>query len=106
MAKEAISVTLKRENLSWLRGQLRLRGARSVSEVLDEVVSMVRMPGRLAVQVQSVKGSIRIAEDDPNLERADEMLLALFSRHLSTRPRGRGGPVGAVAPLRRHRGGA
>jgi len=80
MPKEAISVTLERQNLAWLRGQVRLTGARSVSEVLDRVVAAHRSDQSRWATAGSVKGSIRIAADDPDLACADAALSAPFEQ--------------------------
>ena len=39
MAKQAISVTLDTENLTWLKGRASAAGVRSVSELLDKLVT-------------------------------------------------------------------
>jgi hypothetical protein len=79
MPKQAISVTLSRENLVWLRGQTRATSRRSVSETLDRLVLEARTGGRLRVgSPRSVVGTIRIAPSDPALARADAAIRALF----------------------------
>lgn len=77
MNKKAISVTLERENLSWLRAQAAAQGCRSISQMLDRLISEARQ-GK-GQPVRSVVGTIRIAEDDPDLAGADEAVRALFS---------------------------
>ena len=90
MNKEAISVTLTPDNLLWLRGQLRAIGARSVSEVLDRLVSQVRFAGGLSdTTPRSVKGTIEISADDSGLEHADVVIRDLFPRRLDSRTRRR-----------------
>lgn len=72
-------MTLERANLLWLRGQLRTLHARSLSDVLDRVVAAARA-GRIGIgTTRSVKGSVRIAPDDPDLQRADAVIRRLFA---------------------------
>jgi hypothetical protein len=81
MPKKAVSVTLAEENLLWLRGQARSAGARSLSEVLDRVISRARTTGAgHEAAVRSVKGTIRISSTDPGLLQADAAIRALFPR--------------------------
>jgi len=76
MQKQAISVTLERENLSWLRAQAAIRGCRSVSQLLDSIIAEARSHGRSPVR--SVVGTIRIDPNDPGLEHADTAVRELF----------------------------
>lgn len=79
MAKQAISVTLDEKNLLWLRGRVRTSARRSVSEVLDRLVTEVRTglhPG--ASTVRSVVGTLRISESDPDLASADTAVREKF----------------------------
>ena len=88
MPKQAVSVTLAVENLLWLRGQARTSGARSVSEILDRLVSEARTTGRVHEHsIRSVVGTIRIADSDPALLDADAAIRSLFPRldHQTTR---------------------
>jgi len=79
MAKRAVSVTLEADNLLWLRGQARAASARSLSQILDRLVSDARRAGRVhESSVRSVVGTIRIADDDEELLRADAAIRALF----------------------------
>jgi hypothetical protein len=80
MGKKAISVTLRPENLLWLREQARASSRRSVSETLDELIAAIRAGarGRPGV-VKSVVGSIQIGASDPALMQADAAIRALFS---------------------------
>ena len=45
MAKQALSVTLDADNLTWLKGRAGTAGVRSVSELLDQLVSAARQSG-------------------------------------------------------------
>lgn len=79
MSKEAISVTIETENLLWLRGQVRAGGRRSVSAVLDRLVSEARTGGRVhAATVRSVVGTVSIGPNDPDLTGADTAVRAFF----------------------------
>jgi len=79
MPKQAVSVTLAVENLLWLRGQARAAGVRSMSEILDRLVSEARGNGRVHERsIRSVAGTIRIADADPDLSGADAAIRSLF----------------------------
>jgi hypothetical protein len=78
MPKQAISVTLDAENLTWLKGRAGASGLRSVSELLDHIVSAARASGGAGVS-RSVAGTIEIGDADPLLERADAAIRALFA---------------------------
>jgi len=47
MAKQPISVTLEADNLMWLKGRVGATGLRSVSELLDRLVTQARSSGAL-----------------------------------------------------------
>jgi hypothetical protein len=80
MSKQAVSVTLEAENLLWLRGQTRTMRARSLSEVLDRLVSAARRGSHVhAGSVRSVVGTVHIAADDPDLATGDAAVRKLFS---------------------------
>jgi hypothetical protein len=84
MAKRPLSVTLDAANLVWLRGRAAATGRRSVSELLDAIVTDARLGGRQPdVPSRSVAGTIDIAADDPDLDGADALIATLFSRSLS-----------------------
>lgn len=82
MPKKAISVTLQAENLTWLKGRARAGAARSVSEVLDRLVTEARTRGG-GGEIRSVVGTIDIDPSDPLLDTADEYIRALFAESLS-----------------------
>ena len=71
MAKQAISVTLEADNLTWLKGRAGAAGLRSVSELLDQLVTAARASGRVGPS-RSVVGTIDVDASDPWLEGADE----------------------------------
>lgn len=81
MSKQAISVTLDAENLTWLKGRAGAAGLRSVSELLDQIVSAARASGGVGPP-RSVVGTIRIDDGDPSLEHADAAIRALFDASL------------------------
>jgi hypothetical protein len=81
MAKQAISVTLEADNLTWLKGRAGAAGLRSVSELLDQLVTAARASGH-AGTARSVVGTIDIDASDPSLENADDALRALFDASL------------------------
>jgi hypothetical protein len=77
MSKQAISVTLDADNILWLKGRVGASGGRSVSELLDQIVSAARHGGRAGVS-RSVVGTIDIDQSDPALDEADTAIRALF----------------------------
>jgi hypothetical protein len=81
MPKRAISVTLETENLTWLKARIRSARARSVSEVLDRLITDARTRGG-AVEVRSVVGTIDVDPSDPLLLKANEALRAIFAESL------------------------
>jgi hypothetical protein len=81
MPKQAISVTLDRDNLTWLKGRAGAAGLRSVSELLDQLVTAARDSGRVGPS-RSVVGTIDIDANDPLLEGADTAIRGLFETAL------------------------
>jgi hypothetical protein len=81
MAKQAISVTLDADNLTWLKGRASAAGVRSVSELLDQLVSAARSSGA-AGPSRSVVGTIDVDASDPWLEGADDAMRAMFETSL------------------------
>ena len=77
MPKQAISVTLAADNLVWLKGRLGQSGARSISELLDRLVTAARRGGG-ADPARTVVGTVDIAASDPLLETADAAVRRLF----------------------------
>ena len=82
MPKLAISITLQTENLTWLKARARSGQARSVSDVLDRLVTEARTRG-VASDVRSVVGSIDVDPADPLLLNADAAIRALFAESLA-----------------------
>jgi hypothetical protein len=83
MPKDPVSVTLGRENLLWLRGRAARSKRRSLSDTLDEIVTAARLGGQVSGSIQSVIGTVDIAADDPDLERADQYVRGEFEASLS-----------------------
>jgi hypothetical protein len=81
MPKRALSVTLDVENITWLKGRTTAGGLRSVSELLDRIVSAARESGRIGPS-RSVVGTIDIASSDPLLGAADAAVREVFERSL------------------------
>jgi hypothetical protein len=78
--RKAISITLSRDNLLWLRGQAGRTPRGSVSEVLDGLVSEARQAGRTTPEaVRSVVGAAALPEDDPELVEADAYIRGLYA---------------------------
>ena len=83
MAKKAVSVTLDRDNLLWLKGQTAAAGARSVSDTLDRLITEARLAGRVRPDsIRSVVGTIDVADDDPGLDRADAYVRGLVKESI------------------------
>jgi hypothetical protein len=79
--RKAISVTLSRDNLLWLRGQAGRTPRGSVSEVLDELIAEARLAGHTAADaVRSVVGSVALPDDDPDLQEADAYIRSVFAQ--------------------------
>lgn len=79
MSRQAISVTLETENLTWLRGRVGAGAGRSVSDLLNQLVTEARASGA-AGSGRSVVGTVDIDPVDPLLERADAAIRSLFER--------------------------
>ena len=79
--KKAVSVTLREDNLLWLRGQAAASASGSLSEVIDRLVYEARSAGRTdAAAIRSVVGSIDLPPDDEELTGADAYVRTLFDR--------------------------
>jgi hypothetical protein len=82
MTKRAISVTLDGDNLLWLKGRAGAVGVRSVSELLNQLVTAARKGGHGGPS-RSVRGTIEINPADPGLDHADEAVRALFDASIA-----------------------
>jgi hypothetical protein len=70
-------VTLREDNLLWLRAQAGASARGSLSEVLDRLVTEARGAGLTdAAAIRSVRGTIDLPEDDQALEGADAYIRA------------------------------
>ena len=74
-------MTLDADNLMWLKGRAGAGGIRSVSELLDQIVSAARASGRIGPS-RSVVGTIDLDASDPWLEGADEAVREMFTASL------------------------
>ena len=82
MPKLPISVTLGAENLLWLRARATGTKRRSLSDLLDELVTAARVSAH-GDSIRSVVGTVDIPADDPDLERADALIRAEFEGSLA-----------------------
>ncbi len=77
-------MTLEDANLLWLKSRTMAVKGRSVSRTLDDLVTAARTSGGApAAAIRSVVGTIDIAGDDPNLDRADTYVQRLVDSSLS-----------------------
>jgi len=82
MPKHPLSVTLEADNITWLKGRVGATGKRSISELIDTLVTEARA-GRAVSAPRSVVGTIDVDPNDPLLEHADELIEMEFARSLS-----------------------
>lgn len=81
--KKAISVTLRGDNLLWLKAQAAARTDGNVSEVVDRLIHDARTGGTNdRASVRSVAGTIDLPEDE-TLADADAHVKAAFDRSLN-----------------------
>ena len=104
MTKQAISVTLEADNLTWLKGRAGAAGVRSVSELLDRLVTAARASGEGGPS-RSVVGTIDVDASDPFLEGADEVVRAMFETSLGRPLKVKHAPGDHRTPGRRKRRG-
>lgn len=81
MGKQAISVTLDADNITWLKGRTGAAGVRSVSELLDQLVTAARQSKNVGPS-RSVIGTVDIDPSDPFLAGADEVIRAMVDKSL------------------------
>jgi hypothetical protein len=77
MPKLPISVTLETENLLWLRARATATKRRSLSDLLDEIVTAARVSSH-GDSIRSVVGTVDLPPDDSDLTRARASLRAEF----------------------------
>jgi hypothetical protein len=82
MPKRPVSVTLEADNLLWLRARATGAKRRSLSDLLDEIVTAARVAAH-GDSIRSVVGTVDIPPDDPDLERANALLRAEFEASLA-----------------------
>ncbi|HEV8393152.1 MAG TPA: hypothetical protein VGQ37_02715 [Vicinamibacterales bacterium] len=82
MPKLPISVTLEAENLLWLRARTTGTKRRSLSDLLDEIVTAARVAAH-GDSIRSVVGTVDLPLDDPELERAKASIRAEFEASLA-----------------------
>jgi hypothetical protein len=81
MSKQAVSVTLRPDNLLWLKTHVKATGGRSLSAALDEIIMEARAGiGGSAAVARSVVGNARIPRSEEALSRAGAQVAALFRR--------------------------
>jgi len=81
--KSAISITVGRDNLMWLKGQASARSGGNVSEIVDRLITQARAAGQThPAAIRSVAGTIDLP-DDESLAEADGYVRGLFDRSLS-----------------------
>ena len=82
MGKQAISVTLDADNVTWLKGRAGAGGFRSVSDLLNRLIVAARTAGA-AAGARSVAGTIDVDASDPMLKKADAAVRHLYEVSLS-----------------------
>ena len=85
MSSKTIPIDLDPANLLWLRAR---RPGRDLSDVLNEILTQIRIGSSLlekkspAKEIRSVRGTISLPEDDPDLEKAQEAVRGVFRRSI------------------------
>ena len=82
MPKLPISVTLEAENLLWLRARATATKRRSLSDLLDEIVTAARVSAH-GHSIRSVVGTVDLPPDDPDLKHARASLRAELEASLA-----------------------
>jgi hypothetical protein len=108
MPKLPISVTLDAQNLLWLRARTTGTKRRSLSDLLDEIVTAARVAAH-GNSIRSVVGTVDLPADDPGLERAKAEIRAAFDTSLARpilihEPRATHGAVRRSKGVKRTRG--
>ena len=80
IVKKAVSVTLRGDNLLWLKGQAAATTGGNVSEVVDRLVQQARTSRASDIAVRSVVGSIDLPSGA--LDGSSGSLQSLFDRSL------------------------
>jgi hypothetical protein len=83
MPKKAVSVTLDEMNLLWLKGRSRISSGGNLSEELDKLITAARFgKGGVVPVVRSAVGMVDLS-DDPDLEKADAAVRAMWDEYLA-----------------------
>jgi hypothetical protein len=81
--KNAISITIGRDNLMWVKGQAAARSGGNVSEIVDRLITQARAAGQTdPAAIRSVAGTVDLP-DDESLAEADTYVRAMFDRSLA-----------------------
>jgi hypothetical protein len=81
MNKKAVSMTLRPDNLLWLKTRVKATGGRSLSEALDQILTEARAGAAASTaSSRSVVGNARIPRSDSALSEAGAQVRALFRR--------------------------
>lgn len=87
MSGKTIPLELDPQNLLWLKARAHAAGDRSLSDVINEIVTRARgSSGR--GEIRSVVGKAQITPDDPDLAGADAAIRALFEESRNRFPAG------------------
>ena len=81
--RKPISITIGAENLLWLKGQALASARGTVSGIIDSMITEARHGRGRSRAIRSVKGTVRIPPDDPDLAQARDDLRNLFEASLS-----------------------
>jgi len=78
-----ISVDLDPRNLAWLKRRALASGCRNMSDVVNELIEQARSTRLESGSApSSIRGTIEISDDDPDLGTADAALRSLFAQSL------------------------
>ena len=84
MPKTGISVTLDDANLLWLKSRTAALKGKSLSDTLDSLVTAARTGGLTPpAAIRSIAGTVDIASDDPDLDKADDYVRHVFGDSIS-----------------------
>lgn len=92
-------MTLESDNITWLKGRAGAAGLRSVSELVDRLVTEARQTGRVGLS-SSVVGTIDIDSSDPLLEGADATVREVYESSVRRPFVARESRIGHRAPRR------
>jgi hypothetical protein len=88
MSKKAVSVTLRPDNLLWLKTRVKVKGERSLSETLDGIITEARAgAGAGGSEIRSVLGNARIPGSEAALSEAGARVAALFRKSVRRKER-------------------